>query len=345
MSARSLRIAVIQPDVAVGKVAANRRRLADLVGLAVAEHDPGLVLLPECATTKSVAGPEMRAAVEPVDGPTLALLRDLARRHGCAVGGGFPAKRGAHARGTYALVDADGGLHLHDKDQPSLWDNHHYTAGTDDGFCYTPLGAVGLACGFEWARSRTAARLRGSVRLVAGGSCWWSYPEWRLTSGWLMRREHDYNVTLAREMVGRLARMVGAPTAIAQHVGRFTSPMIGLPLRWPTHTVGLSQICERDGRVLARLDPDDGESWTAADVVLDEPEPLDPVPAGFWSAPIPASLHAAWALQNLQGRLDYRCRYRRGEFPWQALPDADLPDHVPAPAEPEASASGTVRAS
>jgi hypothetical protein len=229
------------------------------------------------------------------------------------------------------LAEPSGAAHLHDKDQPTLWENFFYTGSEDDGFCSTSLGPLGLANGFEWARTRTAARLRGGVRLVAGGSCWWSFPDWRLTRGWLMGREHAYNVAMAREMVGRMARVVGAPAAIAQHVGPVTCDTPGMPgLAWRTVMVGESQIVERDGRILAHLTLDDGEAWAAADVTLAEPEPLDPLPKSFWMPVLPASFHAAWGLQNAHGRISYRRAKRRGAFPWQAWPRHDLPNHVPA---------------
>ena len=59
----------------------------------------------------------------------MAMLRRAAREHDCLVGGGFIAVRGADTRGTYALVEPDGAAHLHDKDQPSFWENNYYSAG------------------------------------------------------------------------------------------------------------------------------------------------------------------------------------------------------------------------
>ena len=47
-------------------------------------------------------------------------------------------------RGTYALVEPDGSAYLHDKDQPSFWENNYYAAGSDDGVAETSLGPIGL---------------------------------------------------------------------------------------------------------------------------------------------------------------------------------------------------------
>jgi hypothetical protein len=220
-----------------------------------------------------------------------------------------------------------------------MWENHYYTAGRDDGLFSTALGTLGCPMGFEWDRSRTARRLRGRVALLAGGSNWWSFPNWPPLDPWF-GRDHQYNVAIAREMPARLARAVGAPAVIASHVGavRSRTPLIpGVP--WPTIFVGESQIVEPDGTILAKLDYDDGEGYVAASVALGPATPLDPIPSGFWMAPHPASMGLVWQLQNRFGRLSYAANKRRGRFPWQAQQATDLPNYVPgdaaAPAEPD----------
>ncbi len=334
-------VAAIQPQLAVGEVERNLRRVEDLVRQAHREHAPDVVLLPEGMTSPSAHGAVVRTVARPVAGEPFELLRRLARELDCTIGGGFVAKRGADARGTYVIAEPDGGAHLHDKDQPSMWENAYTTAGTDDGLFTTALGPIGTAMGFEWNRSRTARRLRGRVRAVLGGSCWWSYPDWLPVRSWF-GRDHQYNVGVAREMAPRMARAVGAPVAIAQHVGEVRSGtplMPGVPYR--TLYVGETQIVERDGTVLARLAYEDGEGYVAAEIGLADPQPLDPVPSGFWMAPMPFSLQAVWHMYNAHGRVRYAIDKARGAFPWQQLPDADLPGYVPAPA-PDAD-SGTPR--
>lgn len=347
MSAQTITVAAIQPRLEVGAVDRNLRRAEDLVRQAHREHAPDVLLLPEALTSPPVFGRVMRDVPQPVDGPAYELITRLSRELGCVVAAGFVARRGPDTRGTYVYAEPDGAVHLHDKDQPSLWENAVFTGGDDDGLFSTALGPIGTAMGFEWGRSRTALRLRGKVRAVFGGSCWWSYPDWPLVRGWF-GRDHQYNVAFARDMGVRMARTVGAPVAIAQHVGELRSGaplMPGVPYR--TLMVGETQIVERDGRVLARLGYDDGEGYVAAQVELADPAPLDPVPAALWTAPMPVSLHAVWHLYNAHGRLRYAFDKRCGAFPWQDLPDHDLPawsppfptetpDDAPAP-EPVAS--------
>jgi len=327
-----LRVAVVQLRGEVGEVERNLRRAADLVGQAVREHSPGLVLLPESMTSPIVQSPAIPPVARPVDGEPYELLRRLAREHDCWVGGGFLALRGGAVRATYVLAEPGGATHLHDKDQPGFWEAAYCTGGMEDGFCSTPLAPVGLVSGMEWIRSRTAERLRGIVRLLAGGACWWSLPDWPVARP-LARRDHDRNVALAREAPGRLARIVGAPAAIAQQVGevRGETPLVpGVP--WRTVLVGESQVAERDGRILARLSHDDGEGYVAADVQLREPEPLDPLPSSFWLPVLPASIHAAWLLQGAHGRARHGRLLRRGAF---GRHDGDLYPYNPPDLPPE----------
>lgn len=332
---RPVKIAVIQPRLEVGAVEANLARVADLARAAHREHHAEIVLLPEAITSPNMYGRRMRDVVRPLDGAPMQMLRGLARELDVTVGGGFLTRRGDDARGTYALVEPDGTTHLHDKDIPSLWENAYYAGGSDTGLSSTRFGTVGLACGFEWARSATARRTRGRAVAMLGGSCWWSFPNWPGVRGWFTR-DHQYNLQIAREMAPRMARMIGAPVAIAQHVGlyRSASPLMpGVP--YDTLGVGESQIVERDGSVLARLRYDDGESFTAATVMLTEPEPLEPIPDGFWSTPQTVSIHLVWHLYNKACRAEYLARKAMRRHRWQQFPTSvDLEPFVTAP-EPE----------
>lgn len=328
------RVVAVQLAVQIGEdTRANLRHIEDIVGQAVREHSPDMVFLPESANHPNIHGRVMRSVTEPIDGPTLAVLRGLAARHDCVVGGGYLAVRGRHARGTYAVCEPDGAVSFHDKDQPSMWENNNYTAGEDPGIADIADGPIGVANGFEWLRSRTAARLRGRVRLVAGGMCFPSFPSWALTRPWFWDREHATMVALARETTGRMARVVGAPCVHPSHVGpiRMSTPFApGVP--WPTILLGETQIVDATGASLAHLAYEDGEGYVCADVAWEQARPLDPVPPKFWMPTLPWTVHAVWVSTNASGRARYGLDHRRGLFPWQGTPaeGKDLPDRVPA---------------
>lgn len=332
--AATRRVVAVQLQVAIGDdVTANLRHIEDIVRQAAREHSPDMIFLPESANHPNVHGAVMRRVTEPIDGPTLATYRALAARHGCIVGGGYLAVRGADARGTYAVCEPDGAVSFHDKDQPSMWENNNSTAGRDLGIADTGAGAIGVANGFEWLRSRTAARLRGRVRLVAGGMCFPSFPSWAVTRSWFWDREHATMIALARETPGRMARVVGVPCVHPSHVGpvRMATPFApGVP--WPTILLGETQIVDAAGTSLGHLSAEDGEGYVCADVVWGDAKPLDPVPPKFWMPTLPWTVHAVWVATNASGRARYALDHRRRAFPWQgsAADGADLPDRVPA---------------
>lgn len=334
---RRITVAAIQPALRLGAVEENLVHLEALIRDAVAAHRPDIVTVPEAATSPNVFAPAMDGVARPVDGAPMQLYRGLARELDVVVGGGFLARRGAHVYGTYVLAEPDGRTHLHDKDIPTMWEQHYYTGGDDPG--RTRLAAlddvpVGIANGWEWARTGTARRLRGRVRLLLGGMCWPSYPvNWPGPLGRLMAREHALQLQHARELPRQMARLIGAPVVQPAHVGPidFATPLApGVP--WRTEMVGETQIVERDGTILARLAAADGEGHVAATVTLDEPEPVDPLSPTFWIPPLSVTTRVAWRVTNAHGALSYRARHLLRRHPWQSWPGGDLPDETgPAP--------------
>ena len=214
--------------------------------------------MPESMSSPNVYSKQMLDVPRAVDGQPFQLLVRLARELDCVIGGGFIAARGGHTYGTYVLAEPDGSANLHDKDIPTAWEHNYYRGGDDDGVIDSnALGRIGLACGWEWARNRTARRLReGRVELLLGGMCWPSFPtNWPGPFELLNRRDRKIQRQLARELPRQMARLIGAPVSMPSHVGDvdFETPLApGIP--WRTEMVGETQIVERDGRILGRLD-------------------------------------------------------------------------------------------
>ena len=327
------RIAVVQPALELGQVERNLARIEDLNRDAHREHGAEVIVVPEAFTTPNVYATVLRGAARPVDGQPLQLLTRLARELDCVLGGGFLAVRGSDTFGTFVLAEPDGAVHLHDKDIPTAWEQNYYVGGDDQGVvqCGALGCTVGLMSGWEWARFRTAARVRAAgARLVLGGMCWPSMPlNWPGPLRWWALREHAIWRRQARELPGQVARLCGAPVAHASHVGPVLGETpLGPGIPWRTQMLGESQVCDRDGTVLARLTLEDGEGHVAADVALQAPEPLDAIQDRFWIPRMTLTTHAAWHGMNAQGALSYRLRHARGGFDWQHWPAGDLPDEV-----------------
>lgn len=338
------RIAVVQPALQLGEVDRNLARIETLIRDAHREHNAEVVVVPEGFTTPNVFAKVLKATPRPVDGAPFQLLARLARDLECVVAGGFIAKRGAHTYGTYVLAEPGGPAHLHDKDIPTAWEQNYYRGGDDDGvvYCEALSSTVGLMSGWEWARFRTAERVRaGGARLVIGGMCWPSVPlNWPAPLSIWAKREHAIWRRQCRELPGQVARLVGAPVAYAAHVGPITGETpLGPGIPWGTEMIGDSQICDRDGTVLARLALEDGEGHVSADVELSDPVPLDPILDRFWIFNATVTEQAAWHAMNAHGTLGYKTRYRRKLFPWQQWPNADLADEIPDATETHATAA------
>lgn len=129
------------------------------------------------------------------------------------------------------------------------------------------------------------------------------------------------------------------PTSAPVKSGTPLAP--GIP--WKTQMLGESQICDRDGTILARLTLEDGEGHVAADVDLAQaPTPLDPIEERFWIPKFTVSVRATWHAMNAHGALAYRLRHARRGFPWQSWPSGDLPDEIPpsSPHDTAAASSG-----
>jgi predicted amidohydrolase len=333
------RLAVVQPALTLGAVEQNLVRIEDLIRDAHREHSPDVILVPEACTSPNVYAKVLLGAARPIDGQPFQLLTRLARELDCVIGGGFLAVRGKHAYGTYVLAEPNGAVHLHDKDTPSAWEHNYYRGGDDDGVtrCETLGAIVGLMSGWEWARNRTSRRVRaGGAQLVLGGMCWPSMPtNWPGPVGTLFAHEHRQWKEQQHELPGLVARIVGAPTAHAAHVGPVLSatPLApGVP--WPTTMIGESQICDRDGTILARLSEEDGEGHISAEVEITAPQPLQDPGSRLWIQDMSLITKAvAWYAMNAHGDVKYWLRHARNGFEWQQLPAADLPDEIPAGSE------------
>ncbi len=292
-----------------------RARLADTAyNLDLAERLAGQafrkgadwVILPEFFPSAMGFHPDMLDAALPLEGRPMEMLRGLAREHQGIVGGSYIALRGIHSYNTFVLVSPDGKVQLHDKDQPTMWENCYYLGGSDDGILETPVGKAGAVLCWEFVRTRTVRRLLGRVDLVVGGSCWWTLPEKRLPG--FPRRLHDRNLAIMSETPRRFARLLGVPVIHAAHAGELVG---GLPLApgfpYRSHYLGETQIVDGAGRILARMGREDGDGFVTADLELAERhEPAEALPAGFWIPELPPAFRILWSLQNLHGRAYYR---------------------------------------
>jgi predicted amidohydrolase len=218
----STRVAAVQMSAELANVEANLLKAERLTRLAF-ERGARWVVLPEFFPSAMAFHPEMADATRRVDGPPAQLLRTLARQGNACVGGSFLAWRNGNVYNSFVLALPDGSTLRHDKDYPSYWEACYYVGGSDDGVLSTPDGNVGAALCWEFVRSRTAARLKGKVGMVVGGSCWWGIEDTAPATDPMRKWWLD----LLKATPSRFARLLRVPVVHASHAGRFEG------LAWP----------------------------------------------------------------------------------------------------------------
>jgi N-carbamoylputrescine amidase len=311
-----MNIAAIQMKAKLGDIDANLKSAESLsreAFLAGAE----LVILPEFFTSAAGFHRSLLNSAQPNDGSAIAMLKELAREYCAAIGGSFILYCDGESFNTFVLAFPDGSLYYHDKDQPTMWENCYYIGGTDDGILRTPLGTIGAAMCWEFIRTRTAKRLIDKVKLVVGGTCWWSLPEKWIPG--FSKKLSDKNLSILQDTPSTFARLLGVPVVHASHAGDFSCGLPMLPgFPYKSYFLGETQIVDATGNIMARMKREEGEGFIIADINIDEKhEPSEKIPDRFWIPDLPFQLKFAWWYQNLHGRIYYRLKtkpYRKKSF-------------------------------
>ena len=139
----ALKLALLQFSPRPGDVRAN---LATLVRLAGRGADEGarLLVAPELCTTGYYMGPVFERLAEPLDGPTVGVVRELARRRGVHVALGMAERAATGAlHDSVVLVGPGGAIGAGRKSR--LWDREVGVFAPGAGAVLaTDVGAVGL---------------------------------------------------------------------------------------------------------------------------------------------------------------------------------------------------------
>lgn len=278
------RVAAIQMTIRHGRVDANLATAEKLVEEAIQKHAKWIVL-PEFFTSGYGAGndPAQIDAARPIDGEPTEMLKRLARRGECAVGGSFLAQRNGDTYNTFVLAMPDGSIHTHDKDTPSTGDEASNFIGRSDdqGLLEVGESAIGAAMCWELIRFRTARRLRGRVDVVLSGTAYFDSEEFDSTL-----KEQTRNIL--RRKPGELARLVGAPVVLASGVGRneiggYDNPTGKIKIEY----LGDSQVVNAAGETLAMRSQADGEGVVVADIDMGRFPPIGELLDRLWIPEVP----------------------------------------------------------
>jgi len=287
--AQTLKVAALQMAPKLGNAQANMEQAERLIRDAQ-KMGAQWIMLPEMFTTAAAFHPDMLTAIQPVDGAPTQMMRRLAQQGNSVIGGSFLASRNGEVYNSFLLVFPDGRVVRHDKDQPTYWENCYYRGGEDDGVLKTPVGNVGSVLCWEFIRSQTMRRLRGRIRLVLGGSCWWTLSD-------EVDADHPFrsaNLNMLQQAPALCARMLGVPVIHASHAGPFNgffSPDLA-DLPYDSVYLGETMIVDADGQILSRRGASQGPGIVDSDIVIPkQAAPSLEIPESFWT---PSEMPEAW---------------------------------------------------
>jgi (R)-amidase len=114
---RRLRVAAVQSAFVDGDYDANIAKISSIVSTIGPEHD--LVVLPETATSGFASREDVERVAEPLDGPTVMLLRQWSRQHSVTIACGLAERDAGRLFNTAVVVD-DGEVILAQR-KTQLW--------------------------------------------------------------------------------------------------------------------------------------------------------------------------------------------------------------------------------
>lgn len=161
--------ALFQSSATPGDKPANIAAIARAAA-AAASTGAQIITFPELFLTGYNLGTRLRDLAEPIDGPSVGAISDIARTHGIAIVLGMPERDGDRVFNTALAVDATGAvagryrkIHLFGDDEPSI-----FTPG--EGLTVITVGPfkVGLAICYDIEFPELARALaRGGADLIA----------------------------------------------------------------------------------------------------------------------------------------------------------------------------------
>lgn len=156
----------------MGDKAANVRALHAAI-TAAADEDADVVVLPECSLVGWL-DPNARSAAEPIDGPTVSALAQLAAARGVALVCGIEEARDGHTFNAAVLIDAQGTLLLTHRKVNEL-DVAAATYARGDSLAITSLHGIPVAvtiCADSWIACITDVVHLMGARVVFSPSAW-----------------------------------------------------------------------------------------------------------------------------------------------------------------------------
>jgi len=305
---RTIKIAAVQINAEPAPVPERLARAEAIIAKA-GNSGAQLVVLPEVFNTGYEYSDDNYQRVEPIDGPTVNWMKQIAARHNIHLASSLLLLDHEDIYNTLLLVAPDGQTWRYDKSYPWMWERAYFRAGHGITIADTSLGKLGLLICADVTRAELWARYAGKVDAMVICSCppavhelVFVFPDGYCQSSGDMGPLMQYAQRGAGETFGaclrRQASWLGVPVVNTTGAGTFKSclplPRLSLaiyvlarPDLWkyiPRASevyvkAGYFQetyIADADGQVLDRVPPG-SEDFALAEIAL--PESL-PAPRG-----------------------------------------------------------------
>ena len=302
--ARSLKIGVVQMDIAPAPLAERLERAEKLVTAAAAEGAQ-LVALPEVFNTGYAYHDANYPAAETLDGPTANWMRATAAQAKVHLAGTLLLKDGDHVYNTALLFAPDGRLWRYDKNYPFGWERAYFREGDRITVADTDLGKLGLMICWDSAHPELWQRYAGQVEGLLILSCppgfnrlSLRYPDDTVIQademGLAMQGVAVEEGYFAAQDIEEQTRWLGVPAVHSSGSGAFSSAMpqphlsVGLlsllrpdlyhwlsradEVRLEAVMPTEAKIIHADGSVAARVNAA-GDGYTVAEVTLPDTPP------------------------------------------------------------------------
>ncbi|HET91291.1 MAG TPA: carbon-nitrogen hydrolase family protein [Chloroflexi bacterium] len=301
----NITIAAVQMDAALASTADRLARAEQLVTEAAAAGAQ-LVVLPELFNVGYGYSDENYCRAERPDGPTAAWMRETAARLGVHLAGSLMLLDQDDVYNGLLLWSPDGRVWRYDKQYPWAWERAYFRGADRITVAETDLGAIGMLICWDAGHLGLWRRYAGRVDLMVVVSCppnvgepTYHFPDGAALTfddmGPLMGGMKGSAGRVFGEMIEQQAAWLGVPvvntvgsghirTPIPNGLASFLSfvPLAPWLIRYLPQAHGMEMACDMtpgtkvvgaDGRVLAALSQEQGESFAIAAVTLPDERP------------------------------------------------------------------------
>ncbi len=315
---KHISLAATQLDVTPAPLAQRLARAEDLVTRA-AQAGAQLVTLPELFNTGYAYRDENFALAETADGPTTHWMKQVSARLGVHLAGSLLLRDGVDIYNALLLYAPDGRVWRYDKNYPWGWERAYFRERRAITIAETDLGSIGMMLCWDMAHADLWQQYAGKVDLILACNCppnlsqpVYHFPDGSQITGAQMgpvfASLRGAEVRVFADMPAQQCAWLGVPfvgssacgnvdTPIPNPLGSFLGFLPAAPwlvgylpkvkqMEVRTGVVEAARIFDADGRQLAGLCNEQGETFALAEVVIpdERPQPhsAQPKPPVSW---------------------------------------------------------------